>query len=432
MTNPLITRFENEVALVDRAGGPRVTTALNAVWGELQARREKAGSSDDDADFWDEDRWYAAYRPYRVDASGVLQIPVAGVLLSGFPYQFYDWATGYEYIQAAYERGIDDPQVQGIAFIIDSPGGDVRGNFDLVDFLYAGRGRKPTIAIAAECACSAAYSIASACDTISMTRTAIVGSIGVVTSHFDVSEAMKKAGYKLTFIYAGAHKVDGNSYEPLPDDVKARIQGRVDQLYDIFVEIVSRNRSIESQAVRDTQALTFTSVDAVKIGLVDKVDPLVDSLAAFAAQISNKGTSNMTTAKDEAAKITAEDVTAARTEAKAEGVTEGKIEGAKAERARIQAIVTSDEAKGREATANHLAFKTDMSAADAVAMLATVPLPTKPDTSASTETNHFAAAMDAAEHPNLGAGDEASAAKPSAASTILADYRAASGDRVKK
>lgn len=54
--------------------------------------------------------------------------------------------------------------------------------------------------------------------------------------------------------------------------------------------------------------------------------------------------------------------------ARAEGVTEGKTiaakeasaSGAKAERDRIAGILSCDEAKGREASAQHLALNTDM------------------------------------------------------------------------
>ena len=73
-------------------------------------------------DFWDEDVWYAYYRPYTVE-NGVLNIPVAGVLLNNFPYQLGRWATGYAYIEAAVQRGLDDPEVMGILFVEDSPGG---------------------------------------------------------------------------------------------------------------------------------------------------------------------------------------------------------------------------------------------------------------------------------------------------------------------
>src|SRR5699024_6624417 len=112
-------------------------------------------------DFWfQDDDWRSSLRPYVV-RDGVLQIPVKGVLLHNFPYQFGSWATGYTYIQRAFERGLDDDQVKGIALVVDSPGGEVAGNFDLVDKMYERRDEKPVRAYAAEMALSAAYSIAS-------------------------------------------------------------------------------------------------------------------------------------------------------------------------------------------------------------------------------------------------------------------------------
>lgn len=57
------------------------------------------------------------------------------------------------------------------------------------------------------------------------------------------------------------------------------------------------------------------------------------------------------------------------TEAYMEGEAIGRTEGAKAERARIKTIVGSDEAKGREALAAHLAFSTDTEAGAAVELL---------------------------------------------------------------
>lgn len=56
----------------------------------------------------------------------------------------------------------------------------------------------------------------------------------------------------------------------------------------------------------------------------------------------------------------------------ADGVAAGRTEGAASERARIEAIVTCDEAKGREDSAKHLAFKTSMSLDDAKGVLAGV------------------------------------------------------------
>ncbi|NEH44757.1 S49 family peptidase [Rhizobium leguminosarum] len=246
-------------------------------------------------DFWPvPDSWLATYRPYIVK-NGILMIPVKGVLLFGVGYAIGDYATGYVYIAKALERGLADPQVKGIAFIIDSPGGHVAGNFDLADKIFNARGQKPIHAFAAENAYSAAYSIASACKTVTVARTGGLGSIGVVTVHLDASKAIDGAGLKVTFIHYGKHKVDGNAYEALPADVKDRIQARIDNLGELFVSTVARNRAMDAQAVRDTEALTFGADEAVSLGLADKVGVLDGAIADFASYLSSSKEDSMTT-----------------------------------------------------------------------------------------------------------------------------------------
>lgn len=357
-SNPLAARFASEPALVAPHARDRFEACLTAAAGVAgldELMEARASASDDD--FWCGD--LAWVRPYRV-VDGVLRIPVAGVLLSGFPYQLYDWATGYEYILAAYERGLADGNVRGIAFVIDSPGGEVAGNFDLVDLMYGRRGAKPTVAIAAECAYSAAYSIASAADRIVVTRTGGVGSIGVVTSHVDMSRWLDEAGLKVTFVFAGAHKVDGNPYEPLPDAVRARIQARIDEIYGIFAGIVARNRGLDEAAVRATEALTYSAREAVDIGLADEIAPLVDALAAFADRLATTTQGTTMTTETPTPAATTDPATAAP-------ASDASVKD------RIKAIVRSDEAKGREDLANHLAFETDMPAEAAVAALKAAP-----------------------------------------------------------
>ena len=82
-----------------------------------------------------------------------------------------------------------------------------------------------------EAALSAAYAITAAADRIWLTRTAEVGSIGVVAVHVDESVADAKAGFNYTFLHAGAHKVDGHPHAPLPAPVAADIQTDIEQLH---------------------------------------------------------------------------------------------------------------------------------------------------------------------------------------------------------
>lgn len=403
--NPILASFDQQPILISEGMESRFEAYLDqafAVQAEVAQLNVTNPAKMSDA-FWPEpDSWLADYRPYRV-SGGILQIPVQGVLLSGFPYGT-SWATGYEYIGKALDRGLADPAVQGIAFVIDSGGGDVRGNFDMVDRIHAARGQKPMRAFAAEHAYSAAYSIASAADSVTVARTGGVGSIGVVTMHIDVSAALANDGVKVTFIHFGKHKVEGNSYEPLSASAKARIQGRIDELGEVFVSTVARNRGMSEDAIRDTEALTFSAKEATSNGLADSIGSLEDAMSAFADDLS-KEDDTMTKTNDMVANEQA--TQAALDAARAEGHAAGMTEGAAAEQARINAIIGSDEAKTRPIAAMNLAMKSNMDAATALTVMAgfveETPLADK-----GSSASHFKDEMDKAEHPNLGApaGDE--------------------------
>ncbi|AWY09497.1 signal peptide peptidase A [Ruegeria phage vB_RpoS-V16] len=363
-----------------------------------QAVSASAKASDDT--FWTEfeGTWLASLRPYRVRGS-TLTIPVKGMLLKGFPFAWGGIATGYEYIEAAIARGVADPDVTDIILDIDSPGGTVAGCFDCADAIYEARGAKPIRAYANESAYSAAYAIASAADTITVARTGGVGSIGVIMQHADVSAMMERWGVKITMIYAGEHKADGSPFEPLSDEVRARFQERIDALYDIFVSTVARNRDMDEQAVRDTEAATFMPKQAVEKGLADAVGSL-GSLSANADHSNDDEDEQMS---KENLSVAQADHEAAVAAAKNDGVQAGKAEGAQAERARISAIMDSEEAKSHPAAARHVALNTDMTAEAAASFLKG--LPEEKTDAAPTGQSSFETHMNAADHPNLGAGD---------------------------
>ncbi len=402
--NPVVAQFSGTPVMV----APELSQQFDALLTTLAtnedfARLTEAAAASMSDDFWDDD--YEDYRPYEVNGDGILFVPVRGVLLHNFPYALGNWATGYAYIQKAVERGLDDMNVRGIALLCNSPGGMVAGCFEAVDKIYARRDEKPIRAFAHEYAYSAAYAVASVASAgIAVSRTGGVGSIGVVTSHVDLSKMYDEMGVKQTFIFAGKHKVDGNATEPLPADVKDRIQVRIDELYDVFVSSVARNRGMEEQVIRDTEALTYTANEAVSIGLADSIGPLDDAVAQFCVDLSTPtGDETMSTQKDNAAVVEQAVHDTAVATARNEGVTEGMA----AATARIGAILGSEEAKGRGDLANHFAFKTAMSAEDAVAALAVSPKAAAPAPAATTTAAEldggFAAAMEATGNPEVGA-----------------------------
>lgn len=234
--------------------------------------------------------------PYAL-VDGVAVIEISGVLVHrGAWIGQSSGQTSYEGIAAQLAAAAADPLVRGIALEIDSFGGEVAGVFDLADAIRAARAAVPVWAFVAEHAFSAGYALASQADRIILPRTGAVGSIGVVVMHADLSGQLSDAGVTVTLIHSGAHKVDGNPYEPLLDPVRARIQGEIDGLRSLFAETVGagRGRRLSAEAALATEAECYRGAEAVDAGLADEVSDPASAFAAFTAFVNGRVPSRST------------------------------------------------------------------------------------------------------------------------------------------
>jgi signal peptide peptidase SppA len=194
----------------------------------------------------------------------------------------------YEDVQARVDAAVADAGIDAILLEIDSPGGEAAGAFDLADRIFSARGSKPVWAIANDSAFSAAYAIGSAADKLFLTRTGGVGSIGVLAAHVDQSGYDEKQGVKVTTLFAGSRKNDFNAHEPLSEDAAGFLQAEVNRLYGLFVDTVSRNRSLSADAIRATEAALFFGDDALKAGLADGVGTFESTIQSLAATLTPK------------------------------------------------------------------------------------------------------------------------------------------------
>ncbi|WP_375568400.1 S49 family peptidase [Seohaeicola saemankumensis] len=221
--------------------------------------------------------------PYPV-VDGIAVIEISGVLIhrGGWIGQS-SGQTSYEGIAAQIEAAARDPAVRGLALEIDSFGGEVAGVFDLADKIRAVRANKPVWAFVAEHAFSAGYALASQADRILLPRTGVVGSVGVVVMHADMSGQLDQDGLRVTLVHSGQHKVDGNPYAPLPEAVRNDIQREIDVLRFLFAETVAAGRSgrLSQEAALATEAATYRGADAVAAGLADEVIDLGRGFAGF-------------------------------------------------------------------------------------------------------------------------------------------------------
>lgn len=231
------------------------------------------------------------HQPFAV-VDGVAIIEIGGTLVHrGAWIGQSSGLTSYEGIAAQLQAALADPAIRGIALDIDSFGGEVAGAFDLADRIRAARAQKPVQAFVADHALSAAYALASQADRIILPRTGAVGSIGVMAMHSDMSGALDQKGIAVTLIHAGARKVDANPYQPLPEAVRDRIAGELEDLRQLFAETVAegRGRRLDTLRALGTEAAVFRGEAAVFAGLADEVADPVTAFRAFAA--APRGTS---------------------------------------------------------------------------------------------------------------------------------------------
>lgn len=345
---------------------------------------------------------------------------------------------GYNDLAADLEDALAQADVHAIALVLDSPGGEVSGAFELAERIYAARGRKPIVAVADGMAASAAYLAASAADEVVLSPTSYVGSIGVVMRHVDFSRALANDGIAVSHIFAGEHKIDGNPYQPLPDAVRAALQADIEGLYQMFVQAVAKHRGLDEQAVRDTRAGVYRGVAAVAARLADRigtVDAVVAELAsrrnhavaaAVGLSLQSMGISMSQASANAAAAApaapadvstttaaTAAATTAAPATASQAELEQARAEGAAAERERVAAITGHANAAANPAITRQC-IATGLSAEQAKGFLDAAPAAAT--TTANVQTgNQFAAAMAALGNPDV-SGVEA-AAPDSAAAT---------------
>ncbi len=326
-------------------------------------------------------------RPYHIQ-NGAAIIPVHGSLTHRFgSLRPSSGMTGYDGIRVNIKMAEDDPEVNGIVYDINSPGGSVDGLFDLTDWAKAFVS-KPTRAIVDPQACSAAQLFASVADEVTLSRTDRMGSIGAVSAHTDVSEMMKGRGQKITLIAAGAKKVEGNPYEALSEDVYNSRKASLEELRVMFVQTLVDNRGCDFDALMATEAAVLNANQAVELKLADKIMSPADSLEEFIDQINPTKTGVIPMPKPDQNQNASSDAP----ELDANAI---RAEATKAERDRITGIVMSEEGQCRAASALKIALNTNMSAEEGVSLLSTLPVSATLESTAETtpQTTDFASVM---------------------------------------
>ena len=195
----------------------------------------------------------------------------------------HSYEDGYEPLP-----DIDITPPSSVLLSIDSPGGVVAGLYEtcakLRDMSKASGIR--LVAFANEMAASAAYAIACACSEIVCPRSAIIGSVGVISTMISQAAKDREDGYDVRFITSGARKADGHPHAPISDAALDAKRDRVMKLAGDFWRMVSKARKVPLDRIQGLEAAIFLGRDAKRRGLVDEVMTLDDTVAGLQEEAS--------------------------------------------------------------------------------------------------------------------------------------------------
>lgn len=240
-----------------------------------------------------ENPYFKAVRAYcepKVEhVKNIAIVPVQGVIAyNPDPWEMlYDGVEDSRNIVKMLNDVSQDEQVQGVLLRVDTPGGMMLGGPEIADAVASLRSRKPVVAHIGGLGASLGYMIASQASEVIASRSAIVGSIGVIASVTDYTALLEKLGVKFEYFtnkeakYKGAGAI-GN---PLTDEQRENIQSSVDSSFKIFKNaVLSMRPDVPDSAM---QGQTFRGDEAKKQKLVDRIGGETFALSVLKSMMKN-------------------------------------------------------------------------------------------------------------------------------------------------
>ncbi len=251
---------------------------------------------------------------------GIAVIPVHGIITARTDlFTFLMGGTGLDILARDIQTALDDDDVKGIMLDFDSPGGVAVGPSEMAAIIHNATLWKPVWAYVGRSCCSAAYWLASATDRIVVEKTAMLGSIGVVSS-VPVQESADADGYKQIEIVSSNAK--NKRPDPRTPEGLDTIRSELDALESEFIDAVANYRNVSVETVKSDfgQGGVLIGDAAINAGMADSMGTYESTLYELSQQ-TKKGEKTM-----DPQSITEEQIAAYR------------AEGAKAERERLLAL----------------------------------------------------------------------------------------------
>ncbi len=171
-------------------------------------------------------------------------------------------------------------RVKAIVLRINSPGGMVAPSQEIYQEVKKACREKKVIVSMESVAASGGYYIACTADKIVANPGTLVGSIGVILQIENIEELFNKIGLRRKVVKSGKYKDIGSITRPMTEEEEAILQEFSDDIYNQFVDAVAEGRGMKREEVlKIADGRIFTGVQAVGLGLVDRLGNLQDAIS---------------------------------------------------------------------------------------------------------------------------------------------------------
>jgi protease IV len=184
-----------------------------------------------------------------------------------------------------------DKTIKAIVLRVNTPGGGVAASQEMYEEVKKTRDSGiPVIVSFASIAASGGYYVACGGSKIVSNPGTLTGSIGVIAQFVSLKELLDKLGIKHSVVKSGELKDSGSPYRDINEKDKEYFQDIIDDSYDQFLDVVSKERKIDKNDLRDiANGRVFTGKQALKLKLVDTLGTFDDAIQIAADMVGIKG-----------------------------------------------------------------------------------------------------------------------------------------------
>ncbi len=210
-----------------------------------------------------------------IHLEGVIQAGGGGVLGGGYDHQL---------LLDQFDHAAADPEVEGIVFRVNTPGGGVVESdeiHDKVQEVQEEYGKDVYVSMGSQAA-SGGYFVSAPAERIYANGQTITGSLGVIMQSFNVSELADNLGISDQTIKSGEFKDIMSATREMTDDDEEILQSIVDDAYTRFIDVIENGRDLSRDEVENlADGRIYTGNQAAENGLVDGVGNLDDTIGAM-------------------------------------------------------------------------------------------------------------------------------------------------------